>query len=200
MAIMKRDIIPLCMSKNIVLKVNILPLVALLIAVNIINGPKPEDLAQLQDLDSKIVESKQSRINALEGFFSEVNSPLKPYSETFIEVADKYGLDYKLLPAISCIESSCGVKLIEGSYNPFGWGIYGNNAIYFESYDEAIDVVGKGIKENYFSKGYNTPEKMAPIYTPPNSANWLYAVKSFMYRIDNYREIPLNLKGVALEA
>ena len=187
------------MSKNIVLKLNTLPLIALLIVVNIINGPKPDNLAKLQDLDSKIVESRESRVKALESFFTEVNSPLKPHSETFVDVADKYGLDYKLLPAISCIESSCVIKLIEGSYNPFGWGIYGNNAIYFESYDEAIEVVGKGIRENYIKRGYNTPEKMAPIYTPPNSANWLYAVKTFMYKIDNFRGLPLNLKSIALE-
>ncbi|MFC1625101.1 hypothetical protein ACFL15_01890, partial [Patescibacteria group bacterium] len=78
--------------------------------------------------------------------------------------------------------------------------IYGNNAIYFESWEDGIETVAKGIRENYFSKGFNTPEKMAPIYTPPNSANWLYAVRGFMYRIDNFRGLPRNLDSVSLVA
>ena len=188
------------MSKEQVIKVNIVPLIALFVMAHAFNGPKAPEIALDGDLDQKVQESKEQRTEALEGFFEEVNSPLKDQSDTFVEVADKYGLDYKLLPAISCIESSCGVKLIEGSYNPFGWGIYGNNAIYFESWEDAIETVGKGIRENYVSRGFNTPEKMAPIYTPPNSAKWLYAVKSFMYRIENYRGLPLEIKGVALVA
>ncbi|MFC1700126.1 hypothetical protein ACFLZ4_00590 [Patescibacteria group bacterium] len=188
------------MYKKMSPKVNILPLIALFLVAHSFNGPKGSEIALNEGLDQKLEESRESRVKALEGFFEEVNSPLKPQASTFVEVADKYGIDYKLLPAISCIESSCGVKLIEGSFNPFGWGIYGNNAIYFESWEDGIETVAKGIRENYFSKGFNTPEKMAPIYTPPNSANWLYAVRGFMYRIESYRDLPLILDSVSLEA
>lgn len=127
---------------------------------------------------------KIDRKESLEEFFDEFNSPLKEHVETFIEVADKYDLDYRLLPAIACMESSCGKKLIEGSYNPFGWGIHGNNAIYFESYDDAIETVGKGLKENYLDKGFSTPEEIAPIYTPPNHVNWLSGVNFFINKIN----------------
>lgn len=193
-------IIPLCMSKKRDLKLNTAVMLVVLVMANITRGPKPENINKSEDLDRKIKLSKQDRTEALEDFFEEADSPLKDHAETFVEVADKYGLDYKLLPAISCIESSCGKKLIEGSYNPFGWGIYGENAVYFESWDDAIETVGKGIRENYVEKGYTTPEKIAPVYTPPNSIKWLYAVKSFMYKIENCRGLPLDLTGVALEA
>jgi len=83
------------------------------------------------------------------------------------------------------MESSCGKYLIEGSYNPFGWGIYGTNAIYFEDYDEAIETVGKGLKDNYLSRGFDTPQKIAPVYTPPNHVNWLNGVTYFMNSIEN---------------
>ena len=36
------------------------------------------------------------------------NAPLADYAEKFVEVANKYGLDYRLLPAIATIESSGG--------------------------------------------------------------------------------------------
>ena len=120
----------------------------------------------------------------LEKFFESYKSPLVKHSETFVKVAEKYGLDYRLLPAISCIESSCGKKLIEGSYNPFGWGIYGSNAIFFKDYDEAIETVGMGLKANYLDKGFDTPQKIAPIYTPPNHMNWLSGVTFFMEKIE----------------
>lgn len=134
------------------------------------------------DVEFKKVNRKQ----ALEKFFDKYNSPLKSNSETFIKVADEYGIDYRIIPSISCMESTCGKFLIEGSYNPFGWGIYGSNVIYFKNYDEAIKTVGEGLNKGYFSKGYNTLEKIAPIYTPPNSVNWKNGVAFFMNEISKF--------------
>lgn len=124
------------------------------------------------------------RVEILENFFDKYNSPLKESAETFVKVADEYGIDYKLLPSISCMESTCGKFLIEGSNNPFGWGVYGNQHIAFETYDEAIETVGEGLHENYFSKGFDTTYKIAPIYTPPNSHNWYRGVSWFENQID----------------
>ena len=129
---------------------------------------------------------KVNRKEALEKFFDKYNSPLKSNANTFIKVADEYGIDYRLIPSISCMESTCGKFLINGSYNPFGWGIYGDNVIYFENYDEAITTVGKGLNKGYFAKGYNTVEKIAPIYTPPNSVNWKNGVSFFMNEISKF--------------
>src|SRR5258706_13932918 len=39
------------------------------------------------------------RINLLEGFLSTYHSPLSPFAATIITNADKYGIDYHLLPA-----------------------------------------------------------------------------------------------------
>jgi len=133
------------------------------------------------------VEFKQvNRKEALEKFFEKYDSPLKSNAETFVKVADEYGIDYRLIPSISCMESTCGKFLIEGSYNPFGWGIYGDNVIYFKDYDEAIKTVGKGLNKGYFAKGFNTVEKIAPIYTPPNSVNWKNGVSFFMNEISKF--------------
>jgi hypothetical protein len=133
------------------------------------------------DAISYSIEGKTiDRKTVLEKFFAKYKSPLKDNIDTFITVADKYNIDYRLLPAISCIESSCGKKLIPGSYNPFGWGIYGNNVITFNNYDEAIETVGQGLNKHYFSKGLDTPEKIAPVYTPPAYVHWSRSVRFFM--------------------
>lgn len=129
---------------------------------------------------------KVNRKEALEKFFEKYNSPLKANTDTFIKVADKYGIDYRLIPSISCMESTCGKFLIKDSYNPFGWGIYGSNVIYFDDYNHAIETVAEGLNKGYFAKGYNTVEKIAPIYTPPNSVNWKNGVSFFMDEISKF--------------
>ena len=48
------------------------------------------------------------------------NAPLADYAEKFVEVANKYGLDYRLLPAIATVESSGGKNNFR-KYNAWGW-------------------------------------------------------------------------------
>jgi len=170
-------------KKPIVLQASVLPLIAAIVISSATSGITLKESSPDLKLE-QIKAEKVEKIRSLEKFFDGYTSPLKANSKTFVEVAEKYGLDYRLLPAISCMESSCGKLLIEGSYNPFGWGIYGNQAIYFKDYDEAIDTVGKGLKENYLARGLNTPEKIAPIYTPPNHVNWLNGVTFFIKKIN----------------
>ena len=130
--------------------------------------------------ENKSITQNTEKIEVLEKFFEKYNSPLKGHASTFVETADKYNIDYKLLPAISCMESTCGKRMIPNTYNPFGWGIYGDNYISFKSFDEAIKTVGDGLNKGYFSKGLNTVAKIAPVYTPPNSYNWRNGVTFFM--------------------
>lgn len=56
---------------------------------------------------------KVNRKEALEKFFDKYDSPLKANVDTFIKVADSYEIDYRLIPSISCMESTCGRFLIQ---------------------------------------------------------------------------------------
>jgi len=125
------------------------------------------------------------RTEVLKQFLEKYDSPLVENADTFVVVADKYGLDYRLLVAISCLESACGKRLIAESYNAWGWGVYGDNYIKFDNFDNGIEEVGKGIYEGYFSKGLDTPAKMAPIYTPPRPDYWLGGVRQYMGQMDD---------------
>ncbi len=143
-----------------------------------------QEVDTIGNMEYEIGYVRVDRVETLESFFDKYNSPLKGTAPKFVEIADKYNLDYTLLPSISCMESTCGKHLIEGSNNPFGWGVYGDQYIAFESYEEAIEVVGEGLYEGYFSKGFDTPAKIAPIYTPPNSQNWYRGVNFFSNQIN----------------
>ncbi len=107
------------------------------------------------------------------------NAPLADYAEKFVEVANKYDLDYRLLPAIATVESGGGKSNFR-SYNAWGWGNKG-----FSSFEEGIEVVGKGLKTGYIDKGRDTVEEIAPVYCPPNYKNWARSVNQFMNEIEN---------------
>ncbi len=128
-----------------------------------------------------------SRIDAkakiIENFFKEYKSPLSAYSSTFIQVADKNQLDWRLLPSIAMQESNGGKKVVNDSYNPFGYGIYGGLVLKFNSWEEAIERVGKALREDYLNQGLKTPYQIMTKYTPPSlSADgaWAKGVSTFM--------------------
>lgn len=123
------------------------------------------------------------RARIIEEFFQDHKSPLFSEALVFIQVSDKYQLDYRLLPAISMQESNGGKKVIEDSYNPFGYGIYGKLAIKFKSWDEAIERVGKALREDYLNQGLKTPYQIMAKYTPPSLSKdgaWAKGVSFFM--------------------
>ena len=117
----------------------ILPAAIIMVFAMVFGNPI---FAGIPATNAQNIAEKQVKVRALEAFFEKYKSPLKPHAETFVDVADKYGIEYTLLPAISCMESTCGKFMIPQTYNPFGWGIYGTNYIAFKSFDEAIEVVG----------------------------------------------------------
>jgi len=69
----------------------------------------------------------------LETYFAKYDMPLVAHAQTFIDAADHYNLDWRLLPAIGVQESSGG-KYMQLN-NPFGWG---SAEIPYNSIDDAI--------------------------------------------------------------
>lgn len=124
--------------------------------------------------------SKDARIEILKQFFQKYKSPLEPFASNVVEDADKYGLDYRLLPAIAMQESNLCQKIIQDSYNCWGFGIYGKQITRFASYPEAIDTVTKTLVKNYIAGGLDTPEEIMGKYTPTNNGAWAYSVNYFM--------------------
>jgi hypothetical protein len=108
-------------------------------------------------------------------------SPLVPYTDLVIQTSDKYGLDYRLLVAIAQQESNLCKVIPPESYNCWGWGINSHSNLGFDSYEESLDVVAKGLRTQYLDKGYNTVEEIMSKYNPisPNGA-WAKGVSQFM--------------------
>lgn len=139
----------------------------------------PESGMQVSEEIVKI----DGRGKIIEYFFKKYNAPLFKFSQAFMTVSEKYNLDYRLLPAIAMQESNGGKKVIGDSSNPFGYGIHGGKVLKFGSFEEAIERVGRGLREDYLDKGLTKPEQIMAKYTPPSIAlggPWAKGVSTFM--------------------
>lgn len=145
-------------------------------------GAKPIQASQVAGSSALLKNEfiKDSRITKLEHFLQAYNSPLVDYTEDFIQSADKYQIDWKLVPAITGVESSFGKRIPPGSYNAYGWA---NGTYYFQSWEDSINHVSQVLKEKYIDRGLDTPYKMGPVYAPP-SPTWAGKVTYFMEKID----------------
>lgn len=130
------------------------------------------------------IKSGDSRTANLKSFFRKHNSPLYNYADKIVKVSDKYQFDYRLLPAIAMQESNLCRVIPDDSYNCWGWGIYGTTVTKFDSYGEAIEAVGKGIKEHYIDKGLVTASAIMKKYTPPSQGSWAYGVNTFLKALE----------------
>lgn len=124
------------------------------------------------------------RVANLKYFFRKYDSVLYDQSEYIVTMADLYKLDYRLIPAIAMQESNLCKHIYEGSHNCWGWGIYGDKVTRFDSYNEAIETISRGIKRNYIDKGLTTPEAIMRKYTPPSDGSWAFGVNTFLKMIE----------------
>ncbi len=135
--------------------------------------------------------SRDARSALLKKFLTKYKSPLAPLSDYIVLQSDNYGIDYRLIPAIAMQEST-GCKFIpEDSYNCWGYGIYGDKVLRFESYEAGIDRVIRGLKKDYYDKGLDTPQKIMHKYTPPSvplGGPWANGVEFFFNQIENPSE------------
>jgi len=133
---------------------------------------------------SQAVTSSDARPVIIRNYLEKYNSPMLPYADFIVKVSDKYGLDYRLLVAIAQQESNLGKKIPPNSYNAWGWGVHSQGTLKFSSWEEGIETVAKGLKEDYIDKGYNTPEKIMKKYTPLSKGSWDFGVKQFLQEMD----------------
>lgn len=127
----------------------------------------PSQASQVSDK----IDASDARAKLIENFFKSYNSPLVPFANNFVTVADKYQLNFRLLPSIAMQESNGGKRVVKDSFNPFGYGIYGKMVIKFSSWEEAIERVGRALREDSINQGLATPEK---------GGAWAKGVLSFM--------------------
>lgn len=129
------------------------------------------------------VQTGDARPVLVKDFLRLHHSPLEPHAEDIVAASDKYGLDYRLIPAIAMAESGAGKEIPAGSYNAWGYGIYGNQVLGFSGWKDGIWSMAEYLKKGYLDLGYDTPEEMMPKFCPPSLAKggaWANAVNYFI--------------------
>jgi hypothetical protein len=111
------------------------------------------------------VRKPDPRAGGLEKFFKLYGCPAPHHVAEYLRAADSYGLDYRLLPAISVRETLCGVHAWENNR----WGYHPHEQS-FPSVEVGIDFVARVLKEGYFYKEKTLEEKLLmynhrPAYT-----------------------------------
>lgn len=136
-------------------------------------------------LPAQIIEAKKidPKARILADYLARFDSPLQYHAQDFLEAARTYGLDWKLLPSIAGVESTFG-KRIPGGFNAWGWGVYGNQAIYFTSWKDGIFTIAKGLREGYLNKGLTDPYAMNKVYAA--SPHWGGNVTYFMQDLEKF--------------
>lgn len=92
----------------------------------------------------------------LRRFFVEHHYPADEYASVFVEEADAHGLDWRLLPSLSIVESGGG-KHAKGN-NLFGWA---NGNTRFSSISEAIHHVASALSLGRAYRGKDLKGKLA---------------------------------------
>jgi hypothetical protein len=115
------------------------------------------------------------RLNILRRFFAEIGCPALRYAPAFLEAADDFALDWRLLPSLSYVESTGGKAARNNNF--FGWD---SGRAKFSSPAAGIQTVAYRLShgERYHDKTLD--EKLA-IYNP--KSGYARKVKSIMRRI-----------------
>jgi len=111
------------------------------------------------------------RVGRLERFFHLYSCPQPQHVSEYIRAADGYGLDYRLLPAISVRETLCGVGAVQNNrwgYHPGGKG--------FQSVEAGIDFISRDLAEGFYYKGKTLHQKLFtynPLSAYPGEVQWI---------------------------
>jgi Mannosyl-glycoprotein endo-beta-N-acetylglucosaminidase len=169
-------------SLSMMLPVFVLPVV-------ISNGVMATDTA------SSTVISVDARAVKIDAYFAKNDLPLTGYGYAFVETADKYDLDYRLLPAIAMRESTGGkFACPNDEHNVFGWASCKRT---FESYENSIDSVGAHLSGNIKSTaGYYKTKSIPAKLKRYNSVIPAYTneIYSIMNKIEGMNTLSLNIK------
>ena len=133
---------------------------------------------------SSQVEYADARPQIVKNYLIRYDSPLAPFADLLVQTADKYSIDFRLITAIAQQESNLCKIIPPGSYNCWGWGIHSKGTLGFSSFEEGIETVSKGLREEYLNKGYSTVDEIMSKYTPQSNGSWAFGVNSFMSEME----------------
>lgn len=136
---------------------------------------------------SAVVSAEDGRHLLLNNFL--LGSPLEPYTNLFISEADKYNIDYRLIPAIAMCESNLGKHIpSQDSFNAYGIAVYTgqNSGAKFTDWPSSIKWVYKFINDKFMKNNIIDIKEIGATWAPPSvekGHSWANCVEKFMRSI-----------------
>ena len=130
----------------------------------------------------QIIAVGDARPQIVAAFLERYNSPLQPYDQWgtfFVDLADRYEFDFRLLPAISMQESGLCKTTPPNSHNCLGLGVHARGTWEFDSYEANFEAAAKILKKNYIDIGLTTPVEIMSKYTPSSNGSWASSVNQW---------------------
>jgi hypothetical protein len=134
------------------------------------------------------------RVAQMRVVLTKYNSPMIGLEDVLIKTAEKYGLDWTLMAAIAGTESSFAKRMPYQCNNPYGWGIYGDNKLCFESLEASIEGVASGLAKKY---NISSIESIARTYNTVSTEGWISHTKFFMNKIKT-AQVPVSALPITL--
>ena len=118
-----------------------------------------------------------SRPSKLKAFFESYQCPQPYYVNEYLRAADAYHIDYRLLPALSVRESTCGQH--DRQNNHWGWDSARRG---FESVPHGIEFVMRRLAKG---RSYRNKTLEAKLYAYNPFPQYVEEVKRLMREIDD---------------
>lgn len=152
------------------------------VVISTAHGARNDEFDDYQHMQA-LVETADARALIVSNFLKRYNSPMKPYDyygKKLVEIADRYYIDFRLLPAIAMQESNLCKAIPEGSYNCLGFGIHERGTLGFDTYEAGFERAARELKKYYIDRGLTTPELIMTKYTPSSDGSWAASVNQWM--------------------
>ncbi|MEN9582682.1 MAG: hypothetical protein RL641_636 [Candidatus Parcubacteria bacterium] len=147
-------------------------------------------------------DTTEYRAAMVDAYFSAKKLPMAGYGKLLVEAADKYDIDWRLLPAIAMRESTggktghtCGGTLLKEN-NPWGWNSCKGKG--FTSMEESIDMLAQHLSGNhprttdYYKKSQGNVKAILQTYNPPSVvATYAQEVMGIMSKISPLEQVAM---------
>ena len=120
---------------------------------------------------------QDKRYERLESFFRSFGCPAPHYVNEYLWAADANAIDYRLLPVISILESTCGIH--QRLNNRWGWA---SARWGFSSFRVGLDHIARQLAVGRYYKNKTLEEKVQ-MYNP--NPQYFREVKRLMRKIDD---------------
>lgn len=134
--------------------------------------PRP---SSVQKAVQSSVQNNDPRFHVLENFFAARHCPVRQFAKDFLLAADQNGLDWRLLPSISLIESGGGKN--HRNNNIFGWN---SGRHHFASIQASIYATAAKLAHSKIYRNKNTEQILRTYNKRPQ---WGERVKAVMRAI-----------------